>query len=51
MTDKIRVLILEDHQSIIDGYLFRLGGEQDLEIAAVSCASSRSSRSRAIRWT
>jgi two-component system nitrate/nitrite response regulator NarL len=33
---KIRVAILEDHQSIIDGYLFRLGGNPDIELVGVA---------------
>jgi two-component system nitrate/nitrite response regulator NarL len=35
MSKKIRVVILEDHQSIIDGYLFRLGGNEQIEVAAI----------------
>jgi len=34
MADKIRVAILDDHQGIIDGYLFRLNGEPDIEVVA-----------------
>ncbi|HXD09136.1 MAG TPA: hypothetical protein VN653_03645, partial [Anaerolineales bacterium] len=34
MTDKIRVIILDDHQSIVDGYLFRLGNIPQIEVAA-----------------
>lgn len=34
MTDKIRVVILDDHQSIVDGYLFRLGNVPQIEVAA-----------------
>ncbi len=34
MTKKIRVTILDDHQSIIDGYLFRLNNNPQIEIAA-----------------
>lgn len=34
MTDKIRVAILDDHQSIVDGYLFRLGNVPQIEVAA-----------------
>lgn len=33
-TDKIRVSILEDHQSIIDGYIYRLSQVPRIEIAA-----------------
>lgn len=31
---QIRVVILEDHQSIVDGYRFRLGSAPDIEIVA-----------------
>ena len=34
MTDKIRVAILEDHQSITDGYLYRLNATPNIEVAA-----------------
>jgi two-component system nitrate/nitrite response regulator NarL len=34
MKDKIRVAILDDHQGIIDGYLYRLGSAQDIEVVA-----------------
>ena len=34
MNKKIRVTILDDHQSIIDGYLFRLNNNPQIEIAA-----------------
>jgi len=34
MTDKIRVAILDDHQGIIDGYLYRLGSAPDIEVVA-----------------
>ena len=34
MTEKIRVTILEDHQSIIDGYLFRLSKFPEIEVVA-----------------
>jgi len=34
MKDKIRVAILDDHQGIIDGYLYRLGGAPDIEVVA-----------------
>lgn len=33
MPDKIRVMILEDHQSIVDGYVFRLSGHPQIEVA------------------
>jgi DNA-binding NarL/FixJ family response regulator len=32
MTKKIRVMILDDHQSIVDGYLFRLGKTPEIEV-------------------
>ncbi len=35
MARKIRVTILEDHQSTIDGYVYRLGDLPDIEIVAV----------------
>ncbi len=31
---EIRVAILDDHQSIIDGYIHRLGAEEDIEVVA-----------------
>lgn len=34
LSKKIRVAILEDHLSIIDGYLFRLGSFPDIEVVA-----------------
>jgi two-component system nitrate/nitrite response regulator NarL len=34
MKDKIRVAILDDHQGIIDGYLYRLGSAPDIEVVA-----------------
>ena len=34
MSDKIRVVILDDHQSIVDGYLFRLGEVPQMEVVA-----------------
>jgi two-component system nitrate/nitrite response regulator NarL len=33
---KIRIAILDDHQSIIDGYLFRLGQAADLEVVGTA---------------
>jgi len=37
VTDKkIHVAILDDHQSIIDGYLFRLGQSPDIEVVATA---------------
>ncbi|MBI1792653.1 MAG: response regulator transcription factor [Chloroflexi bacterium] len=35
MSKKIRVSILDDHQGIIDGYLFRLGGHSQIEVVAM----------------
>ena len=35
MTEAIRVAILEDHQAIIDGYLYRLSGVADIQVGAV----------------
>ena len=34
MTANIRVAILDDHQGIIDGYLYRLNGAEDIEVVA-----------------
>lgn len=34
MQNKIRVTILDDHQSIVDGYRFRLGSVPQIEVAA-----------------
>lgn len=34
MKEKIRVAILDDHQNIIDGYVFRLSASPQIEIAA-----------------
>jgi len=36
VADKIRVAILDDHQSIIDGYRFRLSQDGDIEITATA---------------
>ena len=36
MSDKIRVAILEDHQSVVDGYLYRLGQTPDVEVVATA---------------
>jgi DNA-binding NarL/FixJ family response regulator len=33
MPEKIRVMILEDHQSIVDGYIYRLSGNPQIEVA------------------
>jgi len=34
MSDKIRVTILDDHQSIVDGYVYRLRNYPQIEVAA-----------------
>lgn len=34
MPGKIRVAILDDHQSIVDGYIFRLAGDSRIEVVA-----------------
>lgn len=34
MLDMIRVMILDDHQSIVDGYRFRLGNSQRVQVVA-----------------
>jgi two-component system nitrate/nitrite response regulator NarL len=34
MDQKIRVAILDDHQGIIDGYLYRLSNAEDIEVVA-----------------
>ena len=34
MPDKIRVTIIEDHQSIIDGYIYRLSTNHQIEVVA-----------------
>ena len=34
MSKKIRVTILDDHQSIIDGYLYRLSGHANIEVVS-----------------
>lgn len=34
MSETIRVIILDDHQSIVDGYLFRLGKAPQIEVSA-----------------
>ena len=36
MSDKVQVAILEDHQSVIDGYLFRLGQSPEIEVVAIA---------------
>jgi two-component system, NarL family, response regulator NreC len=36
MNTKIKVAILEDHQSIIDGYLYRLGESDEIEIVGTA---------------
>ncbi len=34
MSRKIRVAILDDHQSVVDGYLYRLGNQAQIEVVA-----------------
>jgi two-component system nitrate/nitrite response regulator NarL len=34
MKDKIRLVILDDHQSIVDGYLYRLSKAPEIEVVA-----------------
>jgi DNA-binding NarL/FixJ family response regulator len=34
MDDKIRVTILDDHQSIVDGYIYRLGQSTETQVVA-----------------
>ena len=36
MSSLIRVAIADDHQGIIDGYLYRLSGESDIEVVGVA---------------
>ncbi len=36
MCEKIRVAILDDHQSIIDGYIYRLSGTREVEVVATA---------------
>ena len=36
MTKKIRIAILDDHQGIIDGYLYRLGQVDDIDVTATA---------------
>ena len=36
MTEKIKVAILEDHQSIIDGYLYRLNESKEIEVVGTA---------------
>jgi two-component system, NarL family, nitrate/nitrite response regulator NarL len=40
MSTKVRVAILDDHQSIIDGYLYRLSNTPDIEVVAMATFSS-----------
>ena len=40
MSSKIRVAILDDHQSIIDGYCFRLSAYPEIEVAATAMVGS-----------
>jgi DNA-binding NarL/FixJ family response regulator len=34
--EKVRVAILDDHQSIIDGYIYRLSGTPEIEVTATA---------------
>ncbi|HLO17149.1 MAG TPA: response regulator transcription factor, partial [Anaerolineales bacterium] len=34
--EKVRVAILDDHQSIIDGFIYRLGGTPEIEVVATA---------------
>ena len=34
MSDKILLSILDDHQGIVDGYLYRLNGNAQIEVVA-----------------
>ena len=34
MTDKIQVMIMDDHQSIVDGYMYRLSHVPEIEVVA-----------------
>jgi len=36
VSNSIRVAVLEDHQGIIDGYLFRLGNEPEIEVVGTA---------------
>jgi DNA-binding NarL/FixJ family response regulator len=36
MAEKIRVMVLEDHQGSVDGYRYRLDSESDIEVAATA---------------
>jgi two-component system, NarL family, nitrate/nitrite response regulator NarL len=36
MTKRIRIAIMDDHQGIIDGYLYRLGQVDDIEVTATA---------------
>lgn len=36
MTSKINVVIADDHQGIIDGYLYRLSGEADIQVVGTA---------------
>jgi two-component system, NarL family, nitrate/nitrite response regulator NarL len=35
-SEKVRVAILDDHQSIIDGYIYRLSGTPEIEVVATA---------------
>ena len=34
--EKVRVAILDDHQSIIDGYIYRLSSTPEIEVVATA---------------
>jgi DNA-binding NarL/FixJ family response regulator len=34
MKDKIKLVIMDDHQSVVDGYLYRLSSVSEIEVAA-----------------
>ncbi len=36
MTQRLRVMVLEDHQGVIDGYRYRLDREADIEVVATA---------------
>jgi two-component system nitrate/nitrite response regulator NarL len=44
MSKKIRIAILEDHQSVIDGYLYRLNQVPDMEVVAITSYSDEIER-------
>ena len=34
--EKVRVSVLDDHQSVIDGYIYRLSGTPEIEVVATA---------------